>query len=71
MSSPSADSTRRLIDTLARSPVVAILRAGHAGHLVTAAEVLADAGMRAVESPKPRPVPSASSATAGRNLQPR
>ena len=44
---------------------------GHAGHLVTAAEVLADAGMRAVESPEPRPVPSASSATAGRNLQPR
>jgi 2-dehydro-3-deoxyphosphogluconate aldolase / (4S)-4-hydroxy-2-oxoglutarate aldolase len=55
VSSPSADSTRRLIDTLAQSPVVAILRAGHAGHLVAAAEVLAEAGIRAVEFPLTTP----------------
>jgi 2-dehydro-3-deoxyphosphogluconate aldolase/(4S)-4-hydroxy-2-oxoglutarate aldolase len=43
------------MDTLADVPVVAILRAGHAGHLVAAAEVIADAGIRAVEFPLTTP----------------
>jgi 2-dehydro-3-deoxyphosphogluconate aldolase/(4S)-4-hydroxy-2-oxoglutarate aldolase len=44
-----------LIDTLAHAPVVAILRAGHSDHLVAAAEVIADAGIRAVEFPLTTP----------------
>lgn len=55
MNSSSAASTRRLIDTLAHGRVVAILRATHAGHLVAAAEVLADADIRAVEFPLTTP----------------
>jgi 2-dehydro-3-deoxyphosphogluconate aldolase/(4S)-4-hydroxy-2-oxoglutarate aldolase len=45
----------RLVETLAAVPVVAILRAGTAGHLVRAAEVIADAGIRAVEFPLTTP----------------
>jgi 2-dehydro-3-deoxyphosphogluconate aldolase/(4S)-4-hydroxy-2-oxoglutarate aldolase len=55
VNSSSAASARRLIDTLADVPVLAILRAGHAGHLVAAAEVIADAGIRAVELPLTTP----------------
>jgi 2-dehydro-3-deoxyphosphogluconate aldolase/(4S)-4-hydroxy-2-oxoglutarate aldolase len=55
VNSSHAASTRRLVDTLAHDPVIAILRAGHAGHLVAAAEVLADAGIRAVEFPLTTP----------------
>jgi 2-dehydro-3-deoxyphosphogluconate aldolase / (4S)-4-hydroxy-2-oxoglutarate aldolase len=53
-SSPAA-GTRRLVETLAADPVVAILRAGSADHLVAAAEVIADAGIRAVEFPLTTP----------------
>src|SRR4051812_11820840 len=45
----------RLVETLAAVPVVAILRAGSAKHLVAAAEVIADAGIRAVEFPLTTP----------------
>jgi 2-dehydro-3-deoxyphosphogluconate aldolase/(4S)-4-hydroxy-2-oxoglutarate aldolase len=55
VNSSTADGTRRLIDTLAADPVVAILRAASAGHLVAAAEVIADAGIRAVELPLTTP----------------
>jgi 2-dehydro-3-deoxyphosphogluconate aldolase / (4S)-4-hydroxy-2-oxoglutarate aldolase len=51
----SSSSTRRLIDSLAADPVIAILRAPDAGHLVAAAEVLADAGIRALEFPLTTP----------------
>jgi 2-dehydro-3-deoxyphosphogluconate aldolase/(4S)-4-hydroxy-2-oxoglutarate aldolase len=43
------------MDTLAHVPAVAILRASHARHLVAAAEVIADAGIRAVEFPLTTP----------------
>jgi 2-dehydro-3-deoxyphosphogluconate aldolase / (4S)-4-hydroxy-2-oxoglutarate aldolase len=55
VNSSSAASTGRLMDTLAHVPVVAILRASHAGHLVAAAEVIADAGIRTVEFPLTTP----------------
>jgi 2-dehydro-3-deoxyphosphogluconate aldolase/(4S)-4-hydroxy-2-oxoglutarate aldolase len=55
VNSSTAGGTGRLIDTLAADPVVAILRAAHAGHLVAAAEVIADAGIRAVELPLTTP----------------
>jgi 2-dehydro-3-deoxyphosphogluconate aldolase/(4S)-4-hydroxy-2-oxoglutarate aldolase len=48
-------TTRRLTETLATDPVVAILRAPRADHLVAAAEVLVDAGIRAVEFPLTTP----------------
>jgi 2-dehydro-3-deoxyphosphogluconate aldolase/(4S)-4-hydroxy-2-oxoglutarate aldolase len=53
--SVSTPSTRRLIDSLAADPVVAILRAPSAENLVAAAEVLADAGIRALEFPLTTP----------------
>jgi 2-dehydro-3-deoxyphosphogluconate aldolase/(4S)-4-hydroxy-2-oxoglutarate aldolase len=53
--SSTADGTGRLVDTLSADPVVAILRAAHARHLVAAAEVIADAGIRAVELPLTTP----------------
>jgi 2-dehydro-3-deoxyphosphogluconate aldolase/(4S)-4-hydroxy-2-oxoglutarate aldolase len=55
VNSSTADGTRRLIDTLAADPIVAILRAASAGHLVAAAEVIADAGIRAIELPLTTP----------------
>jgi 2-dehydro-3-deoxyphosphogluconate aldolase/(4S)-4-hydroxy-2-oxoglutarate aldolase len=55
VNSSTAAGTRRLVETLAADPVVAILRAPHAGHLVAAAEVMADAGIRAVELPLTTP----------------
>jgi hypothetical protein len=55
VNSSSAASTGRLMDTLAHVPAVAILRASHARHLVAAAEVIADAGIRGVESPLTTP----------------
>jgi 2-dehydro-3-deoxyphosphogluconate aldolase/(4S)-4-hydroxy-2-oxoglutarate aldolase len=48
-------SVQRLVETLAGVPVVAILRARAAGRLVAAAEVIADAGIRAVEFPLTTP----------------
>ena len=47
--------TRRLTETLSTDPVVAILRAPRADNLVAAAEVLIDAGIRAVEFPLTTP----------------
>jgi 2-dehydro-3-deoxyphosphogluconate aldolase/(4S)-4-hydroxy-2-oxoglutarate aldolase len=55
VTSSTAAGTRRLTDTLAADPVVAILRARRAGPLVAAAEVIADAGIRAVEFPLTTP----------------
>jgi 2-dehydro-3-deoxyphosphogluconate aldolase/(4S)-4-hydroxy-2-oxoglutarate aldolase len=55
MNSSTAAGADRLMATLAADPVVAILRARHAGHLVAAAEVIADAGIRAVELPLTTP----------------
>jgi 2-dehydro-3-deoxyphosphogluconate aldolase/(4S)-4-hydroxy-2-oxoglutarate aldolase len=55
VTSSTAAGTRRLVETLAADPVVAILRAPHAGHLVDAAEAIADAGIRAVELPLTTP----------------
>lgn len=51
----STSSTRRLLDSLAADPLVAILRAPEPGNLVAAAEVLADAGIRALEFPLTTP----------------
>jgi 2-dehydro-3-deoxyphosphogluconate aldolase/(4S)-4-hydroxy-2-oxoglutarate aldolase len=55
MNCSSAAGPDRLTDTLAADPVVAILRARHARHLVAAAEVIADAGIRALELPLTTP----------------
>lgn len=55
MNSSTATGTDRLLATLGAHPVVAILRAGIADHLVPAAEVLADAGIRALEFPLTTP----------------
>lgn len=44
MNPDSVSSAQRLVETLAAAPVVAILRARRADHLVAAAEVIADAG---------------------------
>jgi 2-dehydro-3-deoxyphosphogluconate aldolase/(4S)-4-hydroxy-2-oxoglutarate aldolase len=51
----SVTSAQRLVETLAAAPVVAILRARRADYLVAAAEVIADAGIRAVEFPLTTP----------------
>jgi 2-dehydro-3-deoxyphosphogluconate aldolase / (4S)-4-hydroxy-2-oxoglutarate aldolase len=51
----SSISAGRLIETLSADPIVAILRAPVAGNLPAAAEVLADAGIRAVEFPLTTP----------------
>jgi 2-dehydro-3-deoxyphosphogluconate aldolase / (4S)-4-hydroxy-2-oxoglutarate aldolase len=48
-------STRRLFETLSADPVVGILRAREPGNLVAAAEVIADAGIRALEFPLTTP----------------
>jgi len=55
MNSATVTGTDRLVATLEAHPVVAILRAGTADHLVPAAEVLADAGIRALEFPLTTP----------------
>ena len=55
MNSSTATGIDRLVTTLEAHPVVAILRAGTADHLVPAAEVLADAGIRALEFPLTTP----------------
>ena len=53
--SSGSAGTARLIDALAAVPVVAILRSNSAGHLAAAAEVICDAGVRAVEFPLTTP----------------
>src|SRR3712207_4989555 len=53
--SATSASTLRLVETRAAVPVVAILRAPSAEHLVAAAEVVCDAGVRAVEFPLTTP----------------
>jgi 2-dehydro-3-deoxyphosphogluconate aldolase/(4S)-4-hydroxy-2-oxoglutarate aldolase len=53
--SPASPGTKRLIEVLGAMPVVAILRDRSAVHLVDAAEVVCDAGVRAVEFPLTTP----------------
>lgn len=55
MNSSTIAGTRRLTETLSADPVVGILRARRADNLVTAAEVMVDAGIRAVEFPLTTP----------------
>jgi 2-dehydro-3-deoxyphosphogluconate aldolase/(4S)-4-hydroxy-2-oxoglutarate aldolase len=55
VNSSTSSGARRLIETLSADPVVAILRAPVAGNLPAAAEVLADAGIRALEFPLTTP----------------
>jgi 2-dehydro-3-deoxyphosphogluconate aldolase/(4S)-4-hydroxy-2-oxoglutarate aldolase len=55
VTSSTTAGTRRLTQTLSADPLVAILRAPRADNLVAAAEVMVDAGIRAVEFPLTTP----------------